>query len=169
MRKNDNYQCFLGTNFGNQYRQKIIAHTISLIILLVEENGGEMEKITLKGRVASGGGGGSYFVNLPWASTQFREKLCFLPYPGTLNVQLSPESAIGKLRKSKKGVKIKPPPNFCESRCFKALVMNKVWGAVLVPDVSNYPNDLLEILAPVNLRATLGLKDGMKVEVVVWL
>jgi CTP-dependent riboflavin kinase len=37
----------------------------------------------------------------------------------------------------------------------------------VVPDVPGYPADLLEILAPVNLRKTLGLKDEMEIEVTV--
>jgi riboflavin kinase len=42
-----------------------------------------VRKITLRGRVSSGGGTGSFFVNLPWAKKQFKEKLGFDPYPGT--------------------------------------------------------------------------------------
>ena len=127
------------------------------------------KKITLKGRVFSGGGTGSFFVNLPWAKKQFREKLGFSPYPGTLNLQLSPGTDVRELRNSTKGIKIESPEGFHEGRCFKALIMEKLWGAVVVPDVPGYPHNLLEILAPVNLRETLGLKDGVEIEVTVWL
>jgi len=47
--------------------------------------------------------------------------------------------------------------------------MEKLWGAVVVPDIPGYPHNLLEILAPVNLRETLGLKDEVEIEVTVWL
>lgn len=128
-----------------------------------------VEKMTLRGRVTRGGGRGSFFVNLPWARKQFMEKLGFDPYPGTLNLRLSPGTDIKKLRLITKGVRILPKDGFCEGRCFKALVMKKVWGAVVVPLVSDYPSDLLEILAPVNLRDALRLEDGMEIEVSVWL
>ena len=127
------------------------------------------EKIILKGRVFSGGGTGSFFVNLPWAKKQFNEKLGFNPYPGTLNLQLSPGTDVTELRTTKKGIKIESPEGFHEGRCFKALIMEKLWGAVVVPDVPEYPHDLLEILAPVNLREALRLKDEMEIEVTVWL
>lgn len=127
-----------------------------------------VKKITLKGRVFSGGGTGSLFVNLPWAKKQFREKLGFSPYPGTLNLQLASRMDADNLRKAE-GIKIKPQEGFHGGRCFKALVMEKVWGAIVIPDVQGYPPDLLEILAPVNLRKALKLKDGMEVEVTVWL
>jgi len=129
-----------------------------------------MKKIILRGRVFSGGGTGSLFVNLPWAKKQFKKKLGFNPYPGTLNLQLSPETDVKELRNATKGIKIKSPEEgFYEGRCFKALIMEKLWGAVVVPDVPGYPSDLLEVLAPVNLRETLGLRDGVEIEVTVWL
>ncbi len=129
----------------------------------------QVKKTTLKGRVFSGGGTGSLFVNLPWAKKQFKEKLGFNPYPGTLNLQLLPGTDVKELRNGTKGIKIKSPEDFHEGRCFKALIMEKLWGAVVVPEVPKYPHDLLEIIAPVNLRETLGLKDGMEIEVTVWL
>lgn len=121
--------------------------------------------MTLRGRVSSGGGRGNLFVNLPWAEKQFRNKLGFKPYPGTLNLQLTPGTDVKALRNTMKGIKIKAPEGFHEGRCFKALIMGKHFGAVVVPDVPGYPHDLLEILAPVNLRETLKLKDGVNIEV----
>jgi len=128
-----------------------------------------MRKIILKGRVFNGEGIGSLFVNLGWAKKQFKEKLGFKPYPGTLNLQLSPGTDVKMLRNTMKGIKIKAPEGFHEGQCFKALIMGKHFGAVVVPDVPRYPRDLLEILAPVNLRERLGLKDGMEIEVTVQL
>lgn len=121
--------------------------------------------MTLRGRVSSGGGRGNLFVNLPWAEKQFRNKLGFKPYPGTLNLQLTPGTDVKALRNTMKGIKIKAPEGFHEGRCFKALIMGKHFGAVVVPDVPGYPHDLLEILAPVNLRETLKLKDGVNIKV----
>jgi len=144
-------------------------YAILLKIFLVKEDRLlRMRKNTLKGRVSSGGGKGSFFVNFPWAKKQFKEKLGFNPYPGTLNLQLSPGTDVKELRNATKGIKIKSPEGFHKGRCFKALIMEKLLGVVVVPDVPGYPNDLLEILAPVNLRETLGLKDGMEIEVIVW-
>jgi riboflavin kinase len=127
-----------------------------------------VKKITLNGKVFSGRGTGSFFVNLPWAKKQFKEKLGFNPYPGTLNLQLESRTDTDILWTAE-GIKIEPQESFHSGRCFKALVMKKVWGAIVLPDVQGYPHDLLEILAPVNLRKRLELKDGMEVDVTVWL
>ena len=124
------------------------------------------KEVVLKGKVFSGSKRGKHFVNLPWVKKQINAKLGFNPYIGTLNLRMSNEMDIHDLRKAN-GIKIKPEKGYYEGKCFKALVMKKVEGAVVLPDVPEYPSDLLEILAPVNLRKTLGLKDGDIVEVTI--
>lgn len=127
------------------------------------------KKITLRGRVLQGGGTGRIFTSLPWVKKQCIDKLGFDPYPGTLNLRVTSGTDGKELRKVTRGIKIESPEGFCEGRCFKASIMGKIRGAVVVPDVPGYPHDLLEILGPANLREKLGLKDGMDIEVTVWL
>ena len=128
-----------------------------------------MRKVTLKGKVFSGEGTGSLFVDLPWARRQFRRKLKFNPHPGTLNLRVSSTTDIEELRDATEGIKIESPKVFYGGRCFEAVVQGNVHGAVVVPDVPGYPSDVLEILAPINLREELELKDGMELTVTVWL
>ena len=92
------------------------------------------------------------------------EKLGFNPYAGTLNLRLPNETALDRLREAD-GIIIVPEKGYSEGKCFKALVNEKVEGAVVLPDVPDYPLDLLEVLAPVNLRKNFGLIDGMEVVV----
>lgn len=124
------------------------------------------KKITINGKVISGSGRGKHFVNLPWVKKQINTKLGFNPYLGTLNLRLSNERDSSGLRNAK-GIIIKPEIGYYAGKCFRALVMKKIEGAVVLPIVPNYPSDLLEILAPVNLRETLGLTDGMSVDLTI--
>jgi len=124
------------------------------------------KEVVLKGKVFSGNKRGKRFVNLPWVKRQINEKLGFNPYIGTLNLRLPNEAGVNELREVN-GIKIVPEKGYYEGKCFKALVMGKVEGAVVLPDFPEYPPDLLEILAPVNLRKTLGLKDGVEIEVTI--
>ena len=121
-------------------------------------------EIVLKGKVFSGGKRGRLFVDLPWVKKQINEKLGFNPYIGTLNLRLPNKTVLDRLREAD-GIIIVPEKGYFEGKCFKALVNGKIEGAVVLPDVPDYPPDLLEILAPVNLRKKFGLKDGMVVEV----
>ncbi len=86
-----------------------------------------------------------------------------------MNLRLKPGTGGKELRNGARGTKIESPKGFCEGKCFRAFIMEKIWGAVVVPEVPGYPHDLLEILSPANLREKLALKDGMEIEVTVWL
>ena len=123
------------------------------------------KEIVLKGTVFSGIGKGRHFVDLPWVRKQFQEKLGFNPYPGTLNLRLSKKSDLDELTKAG-GITISPREGYHEGKCFRAL-MGEVGGAVVIPDLREYPPNLLEVIAPVNMRERLGLQDGMKLEVTV--
>jgi len=124
------------------------------------------KEIILKGKVISGNNQGKLFVSLPWVKKQIKTKLGFDSYIGTLNLRLENEKEINILRNTK-GITIIPEAGYCEGKCFKALIMKQVKGAVVLPNIPDYPSDLLEVLAPVNLRKTLGLEDGSLVEVTV--
>lgn len=128
-----------------------------------------MATITLRGRVLSGVGEGRIFTNLDWAREQFQKKIGFKPYSGTLNIRLIGENKKIRLLRSFKGIKIEPPERFFGGRCFKALIMNRISGAVVIPDSSRHPRNVLEIIAPLNLRRELNLEDGDEVDVQVWL
>ncbi len=127
-------------------------------------------QIILEGIVFSGKSRGSFFVSIPWAMDQFVEKLGFKPYPGTLNIQLPPEfRAVREILDSYHGIEIVPREGFYPGKCFKAVVAGKVEGAIVIPQVPSYPRDIVEIIAPINLRKKLNLSDGDEVEIIVLL
>jgi len=120
----------------------------------------------VKGKVFSGSGEGAKFIELPWVRNQIVEKLGFTPYPGTLNIKLSKDDAkIKKLLKKTKSIEISPDANFCRGKCFKGYLMDYVECAIVIPEIVNYPENVLEVIAPINLREMLRLKDGDTVEV----
>jgi riboflavin kinase len=115
----------------------------------------------LKGKVFSGKGEGTQFLNFPWVRKQIEEKLGFAPYEGTLNVRLYKDSInLRKTLTSASGMEILPQPGFCRGRLLKACLMGTVVCAVVVPEVAGYPEDVIELVASVNLREKLQLSDG---------
>ena len=102
---------------------------------------------------------------------QIVEKLGFEPFLGTLNLRLTKESTEAKKQLLKKGkaIEIVPVKGFCCGFCFKARIMDRVEGAIIVPEVSSYPEDVLEVIAPVYLRETLKLREGDEVRLTVYL
>lgn len=128
-----------------------------------------MKSLCLKGEIFSGRGEGAKFIELAWVKKQMEEKLGFTLFPGTLNVKLTTDSVkTGKLLKKRAGFEILPASGYCRGRLFKA-ILNGVECAVIVPEVVGYPENIVEVVAPVNLREKLCLLDGSLVEVEVTL
>lgn len=119
--------------------------------------------MTLTGRVVFGAGQGAAFTQLDWAREQFIRSLGIDPYPGTLNLVLeNPDdlAAWSKL-KSTPGVSIvSPNPQWCNARCYRVRAADQVNGAIVLPQVQNYPGAQLEIIADISLREALALQDG---------
>jgi riboflavin kinase len=94
---------------------------------------------------------------------EIRRLAGFEPYPGTLNVRLLDAAAVLRWRRirNEAGLSLTPPdPQSCGGRLLPALVEGKVRAAVVVPDVTQYGDEVLEVIAPFRLRAHLGLEDG---------
>ena len=116
---------------------------------------------SLAGVVTSGLGQGASFMSLPWVQDAVRRLIGFTPYPGTLNVRLDADM-IGIWRRTRDGhsIVLAPPPSEpCGARLFPVVVASDVEAAVIVPDVTRYGEDLLELIAAVHLRSRLGLHD----------
>jgi CTP-dependent riboflavin kinase len=114
----------------------------------------------LDGVLFTGEGNGRRYLSLPWVKQQLETALGYTPYLGTLNLKLTAESA--KLKREiaqAKATVICPAEGYCVGLLFKAVVEG-INCAVIVPQVKNYPEDVLEVVAQVSLRDALGLKDG---------
>jgi riboflavin kinase len=121
----------------------------------------------LSGKLITGLGEGQYYISLEGYRTQFREKLGFDPYPGTLNVKLDAKS-IDIRKKITESIRITgftdQNRTFGKGTCFRVRISN-IEGAVITPERTHYPEDIIEIIAPVNLRDHLDIKDGNKINV----
>lgn len=146
-----------------------------------------MGTVVLHGKLVSGLGQGREFTQLDWVRSQFAARLGIDPYPGTLNLQLETSTELEKWRRlqAHPGVRIEPASaEFCEARGYPARVMrgtspsppqdrahpswtDGVRAAIVLPDVPGYPPAQVELIAEVNLREALELKDGDVVSVYV--
>ncbi|MDV0446336.1 hypothetical protein MsAg5_01660 [Methanosarcinaceae archaeon Ag5] len=132
---------------------------------------GAGEEIELDGTVVSGIGEGKYYISIGGYMKQFEEKLCFSPFPGTLNVRVRDYSlALRRKLTEMPFVKIngfsEGGRTFGNGYCYPAEIRGVVC-AIIVPERTHYQEDLLEIIAPCSLREKLQLKDGDDVSVIV--
>lgn len=116
------------------------------------------------GRVTSGAGQASCFLSQEGYRKRFLHHLGFIPFPGTLNVLME-----APLPDSEKAFLIE---GFFEGeRSFggclcRRITINGLDAAVVKPERSRYPPELVEVMAPVQLRRALGLRDGDAVEII---
>ena len=137
-----------------------------LFHLFVERQETLLKTICLRGTVFSGKGEGAKYMKLPWVKKQIREKLGFVPYPGTLDVRITQESvALKKTLAKEKAIDILPAAGFQRGKCYRASLRTELRCALIVPEVAGYPENVIEIIGPENLREKFLLSDGETVEV----
>jgi riboflavin kinase len=120
--------------------------------------------LTFNGKATTGAGEGKKYLALPWVKEQINQTLGFSPYLGTLNLTLTRASLANKKLLKRSELKIHPAEGYCLGLLFHASIHGTPC-AVVVPQVDSYPENVLELIAPVNLREKLNLKDGDEVAV----
>ena len=132
-------------------------------------------ELNFKGALFTGFGEGGYYISLKGYAKAFSRALGFEPFPGTFNLRLSNEAMIEQRRRLDllRGIEV---PGFSDGRraygpvkCFKAKIEGRYPGAVLAIERTHYDSSVLEVIAPMNLRRTLGLKDGEECSVTAYL
>lgn len=122
-----------------------------------------MGRFVLSGELVTGKGEATLFTRADWARAAFQELVSIDPWPGTLNLRLTEEAHLATWAEIRRepGLHLSTPdPDWCDGRCYAALLARRIEAAVVVPEVAGYPEDQVEIIAAVNLREALGAADG---------
>lgn len=99
---------------------------------------------------------------------QFISRLSIDPYPGTLNLQIAHPESLRNFNKLKttKGIEITPEdPSFCSAKCYPVLINGRLKGAIVFPEVKDYPENKMELIASQKIKETLSLATGDILEV----
>lgn len=124
---------------------------------------------TVTGRVATGVGRGAGFTSLPWARAGLVAAAGIDPHPGTLNLRLEDaghRATWATVAATAPATIPAGEPGACAADCVPVRLGRPgnrspaVPAAVVVPRVPGYPDDLLEVVSPLALRAALGVADG---------
>jgi CTP-dependent riboflavin kinase len=127
-----------------------------------------VKNLIITGKIVSGAGQGAFFTRIDWVQQQCNEKLGFRPCPGTLNLEISADtlSIIESLDKEKGIELISPDPKFCNGKAIP-VSLEEISAAIIMPEekVRVHPKNIIEIIAPLNIKASLNVKDGDSVAV----
>jgi len=120
--------------------------------------------------VYTGQGCGKFFIELPWVMQQLQKLTGVTPYFGTLNLRLTPECTEQRIHLTPQngGMLVKPKNGYLPGYLYKAKIFETTCYIVL-PEVPNYPKNILEIIATENLRDKFNIKDGATITVLVFL
>ncbi|MFB6146334.1 MAG: DUF120 domain-containing protein [Halobacteriaceae archaeon] len=135
---------------------------------------GAAERLSLEGTVTGGMGEGRHYISLPGYSEQFRERLGYEPFPGTLNVDLAPAGV--RARSALEAVEAVPIDGWADEDrtygpavCYPATVATDgdsyESAHVIEPERTHHDDDHLEVIAPDRLRDALDLADGDRVTI----
>ena len=120
-------------------------------------------KRILKGRVVSGAKKAAFFTQLDWVMEQCSEKLGFKPFPGTLNIEILPESLLNADSiQEEKGIELVPSDSaFCTAQVLPILI-EEVDAAIIIPaeKVKVHGRNIIEAIAPISLKDALNIDDG---------
>ena len=131
--------------------------------------------VELRGAVTSGMGEGRHYISLSGYMRQFRDRLGYEPFPGTLNVDLDDESVRIRARMDA----LEPididgwtdddrtyGPAFCWPATIETQSGDRYDEVhAIAPERTHHGTDQLELIAPEKLRETLGIDDGEELTV----
>jgi riboflavin kinase, archaea type len=129
--------------------------------------------IEFEGNVVSGMGEGAYYMSLEGYRKQFKEKLGYEPYLGTLNIRLTDQIYMNARLELDKH-----PSIFINGfsdgirtygwvKCYRATINDGAIGnaAVLVLERTHYDDSMLEVIAPISIKRAAGVKNGDRIHV----
>jgi riboflavin kinase len=119
----------------------------------------------LKGKIVTGLGEGQYYISREGYRKQFNLKLGFDPSPGTLNLKLAEPFPQAEADFIKIEGFVDENGTFGGCKCYRVMI-GDIKGAIVRPERSSYPPNLIEVIAPVHLRKALNLKDGDELEMI---
>lgn len=129
------------------------------------------QTIDLNGVLVAGMGEGKYYMSLKGYTKQFRDKIGYVPFPGTLNVKLDKKEQIESLRQltNLDGTKI---DGFSDGKrtygwvkCFSCRINGKVDAQLILLERTHHDLSTIEIISKTEIRKRLGLKNGSAISV----
>ena len=123
----------------------------------------------LSGIIFSDLGQASSFMALDWVQDLLNERLGYRPFPATLNVR--PKDAEDaqvwrRVQRDHAGTPLTAASDgHCGAKLYRVEIYRttdsaKIGGAILVPEVNDYPQDKIEIVAPLRLKDYFRVDDG---------
>jgi len=160
---------------GRQLSVKITQKGYSELVKLHSVLGCSLDSspshLELDGLIISGLGEGAYYMSLNGYTKQFKVKIGYIPFPGTLNVKLNQLQATQIIQQLNDldSVIIDPfsdgKRTYGWVKCFHATLNGSIKCELIRLERTHHDNSVIELVSKDNLRKSARLKTGSKVTI----
>lgn len=119
----------------------------------------------IEGKLVSGLGQAAGFTQFEWVRHQLIDLVGVDPHPGTVNLLLAGRSDLARWHRwrASPGFRMDPPDTaYCSARCYPVRIAGRVPGAIVLPEIDDYPEEKLELVAALSVRRHLALDEGAR-------
>ena len=127
--------------------------------------------IEFKGTIVSGMGEGAYYMSMKGYEKQFKSKLGYAPFPGTLNVKLKDKEFI----EAKRTLDVHPGimiNGFSDGKrtygwvkCYHAKINNLIDAALITLERTHHDDSVIELISRENIKKVTKLSIGSKISI----
>ena len=160
-----------GRNISVKITSKGFSEMLKLSTILQKSLSSSPSHVELKGTLMSGMGEGAYYMSLRGYTEQFKSKIGYVPFPGTLNVRLDKKihrEAI-KQFETLDGITI---DSFSDGKrtygwvkCFPAKLNQTINCQLIILERTHHDSSIIELISKSCIRRSGKLKDGSMVTI----
>jgi riboflavin kinase len=160
-----------GRTFSVKITQKGYSEISTLYDLLSKSISISPTHLELTGKIVSGMGEGAYYMSLKGYTKQFKSKLGYIPFPGTLNVKLNDEKYVQAVNHLSEHTDVKIQSfsdgkrTFGWVKCFSGIINNKIDCELIILERTHHDHSIIEFISRKNIRKSLQLKDNSTVKI----
>ena len=160
-----------GRNISVKITSKGFSEMVKLSTILQKSLNSFPSHVEIKGILASGMGEGAYYMGLKGYTKQFKSKIGYVPFPGTLNLRIDQKIHQEAIKQfvSLNGIMIK---SFSDGKrtygwvkCFPAKLNNSIDCNLILLERTHHDNSVVELISKTSIRKSAKLKDGSKVTI----
>ena len=160
-----------GRHVSVKITQKGYSELVKLHSILGSTLVSSPSQLELNGSVISGLGEGAYYMSLNGYTKQFKVKIGYIPFSGTLNIKLNQLQATQVIQQLDEldNVMLEPfsdgKRTYGWVKCFHATLNESIKCELIRLERTHHDSSVIELISKNNLRKTAKLKTGSKVTV----
>ena len=160
-----------GRNISVKITNKGFSEMVKLSTVLQKSLNSFPSHVEIKGTLISGMGEGAYYMGLKGYTKQFKSKIGYVPFPGTLNVKIDQKIHQEAIKQfvNLNGININ---SFSDGKrtygwvkCFPAKINNSVDCNLILLERTHHDNSVVELISKLSLRKSAKLKEGSKISI----